>query len=114
MAIADQREAEVTIAVGMAREQLGLDTLGALEPPGGAGDARGEQVLHDTLRGQLRQQRRLERGKLLRVLVADHAEFLGAKTMLEGVLRRARLTFGGFRAARFGAVDAARRGARGG
>jgi hypothetical protein len=79
----------------MVLKQLGLDALGTLEPPGGAGDARGKHALQGALGGQLLDQRRLERSELLRVLVADDCEFLGAKTVLEGVLRRARLALDG-------------------
>jgi hypothetical protein len=95
-------------------KEPGLDPLGALEPPGGAGDTRGEHRLERTLWRQLLNQRRFERRELLRVLVADDHEFLGAKTVLERVLRRARLALDGLGPARFGAVAAARRGARGG
>jgi hypothetical protein len=113
VAVADQREAEVAIAehaVHLAREQLGLDALGALEPPGGAGDARGEQALQGAIGGQLLDQRRFERRELGRLLVADDDEFLRAETVLECVLRRSRLPFGGLRPARLGAVPATRLG----
>jgi hypothetical protein len=57
VAVADQGEAEVGVAIGMAREQLGLDALGPLEPPGGAGDARGQQALQRALWRQVIDQR---------------------------------------------------------
>jgi hypothetical protein len=101
------------VRASAALEQLGLDPLGALEPPGGAGDAPGEHALERALGCQLLDQRCLERGKFLRVLVADHDEFLGAKTALQGVLRRSRFTFLRPGSARLRAVAPARRGARG-
>jgi hypothetical protein len=117
VAIADQGKPEVAVveqALHFARKKLGLDALGSLEPPGGAGDARGKQALQGPLWGQFLDQRGLERREFPRALVANDHELLGAKAVLEGVLRRARLAFGGFGPARFGAVATARRGARGG
>jgi hypothetical protein len=37
----------------LAREQLGLDPLSALEPPGGPGDAAGQEVLQRAVGRQL-------------------------------------------------------------
>jgi hypothetical protein len=114
VAVADQRKPEVALAVGMALEQLGLDPLGALEPPGGAGDARGEHGLERALRRQLLEQRRLERFKLGGTLARQHDVLLRAQAVLEGVLRRARLAFRRLGSARFRTVPAAGLGARAG
>jgi hypothetical protein len=114
VAVADQGQTEIPLAPQVVTKQPGLDALGALEPPDGAGDARGEQALQVALGGQLRQQRCLERGEFFGVLVAHHHEFLGAKTVFEGVLRRSRLALDGLGPARLRAVATARRGARGG
>src|SRR5690606_10338632 len=91
----------------LAREQFRLDALRALEPPGGAGDAAGEQALQRTLRREVVDQLRFERGERLCALARDHRELLGAKAVAQRIARRARLAFGGLRAARFGAVAAA-------
>jgi hypothetical protein len=112
VAVADQREAEIRVALD--GEQLGLDPLGALEPPGGAGDATGEHALQGAIGGQLLDQRRLERAEFLRMLVADDHEFPGAKTMLEGVLRRSGLAFRRPGSARLRAVATTGLGARAG
>jgi hypothetical protein len=113
VAVADQRQGEAVFAALAVCEQLGLDALGALEPPGGAHDPAGQQPLHHALGCQLREHRGLQRGEGLRVLVVEHEVFLGAEAVPEGVLRRARLSFGGLGTARRGAVAARRRGARG-
>jgi hypothetical protein len=111
VAVADQGQAEVAVTIGMALEQLGLDALGALEPPGGARDAAGKQALQRALGREFVHERRLEGGELGRLLVADDDEFLRAQPVLEGVLGGARLALGGFRAARPRAVAAAGLGA---
>jgi hypothetical protein len=87
VAVADKGLSEIPIAPQMMLKQLSLDALGTLEPPGGAGDAPGEHGLQRALGRQLLDQCRLERGELLRLLVADDHEFLGAKPVLQGVLR---------------------------
>jgi hypothetical protein len=87
VAVADKGLSEIPIAPQMMLKQLGLDALGTLEPPGGAGDAPGEHGLQRPLWPQLLDQRRLKRGELLRLLVADDHEFLGAKPVLQGVPR---------------------------
>jgi hypothetical protein len=113
VAVADQGLAEIGVAIGMAREQLGLDPLGPLEPPGGAGDARGEHGLERARRRQLFHQRRLERLEFFAVLAGDNHEFLCPQAVLQSVLGGARLAFRRFGAARVGAVAPARRGAGG-
>jgi hypothetical protein len=113
VAVADQGEAEIGVAIGIAREQFGLDALGAIEPPSGADDAPGKQALQRARGRQLIHQRRLERLEFFAVLAGDHHEFLRAKTMLQSVLGRARLAFRRLGAARLGAVAPTRRGARG-
>ena len=111
VAVADHGQPEIPITPGMPHEQLGLDALGTLEPPSGAGDARGEQPLQRAVGRQLLAQRRLQRHEFRRLLVAHHHEFLRTEPVLERVLRRARLAFGGLRATRSRAVDAAGLGA---
>jgi hypothetical protein len=64
VAIADQGHTGIPLAPQMVLEQPGLDVLGALEPPGGPGDAPGEQGLQGAIGCQLLDQRRLERGEL--------------------------------------------------
>jgi peptidoglycan/xylan/chitin deacetylase (PgdA/CDA1 family) len=75
-----------------------LDALGAVDPPRGARHAAGQQPLHHALGRQFLDHRGLQRRIRLRVLAAQHHEFLGAQPVLECVLRRARFTGGGFRA----------------
>ena len=69
VAVADQREPEVATAeraMHLACEQLGLDALGALEPPGGPRDAASQQALERAFGRQLVHERRLERVELAR------------------------------------------------
>jgi hypothetical protein len=79
VAVTDQGQTEILLAPQVVTKQPGLNPLGALEPPDGAGDASGEHALQGALRGQLRQKRCLERREFLEILVADDDEFLGAK-----------------------------------
>jgi hypothetical protein len=111
IAVADQGQAEIPLPPQAVLKQPGLHALGALQPPGGAGDAPGEHGLQRALRRQFLDQRRLERGEFLRLLVADDHEFLCTQAVLQSVLGRARLTLGRFRAARFRAVASAGLGA---
>jgi hypothetical protein len=113
VAVADQGQAEIPLPPQVVLKQPGLDPLGALKPPGSAGDAPSQQALQRVRGRQLIHQRRLKRSEFLRLLVADHHEFLGAKPVLQGVLCRARLAFRRLGATRLGAVAPARRGALG-
>jgi hypothetical protein len=95
VAVADQRQGEIAVVVLAKREQLGLDPLGALEPPGSTHNPAGQQALHHALGRQLLEHRRLQRGEGLRVLVVQHEVFLGGQAVPERVLRRTRFSFGG-------------------
>ena len=94
VAVADQGEAEVAFAeraVHLAREQLRLDPLGALEPPGGARDPARQQGLQRARWREIGDQRRLERDERFRALTLDDDVVLGAQAVREGIARRARL-----------------------
>ena len=94
MAVADQRPREVGIAAALMAEQLALDAVGAGQPPGRGGEAPRQHRLERAVRRQLLDQRRLEGGELGGILIRKHHVLLRAKTVLERVLRRARLALG--------------------
>jgi hypothetical protein len=97
VAVAGQRQPEIVLATHAELEQLGLDPVGALEPPGGAHDPRDQEGLQHALRRQLAHKRRLERLVVLLLLGADQI-VVGAQAVLQRVLRRAGFAFRGFRA----------------
>jgi hypothetical protein len=112
VAVADQRQRQVAAAVPQpVGKKLHLDPLGALEPPGGAHDPAGQQELEAAFGCQLLEQRRLERGERLGVLVGNQV-LVGAQPVLEGILRHARLALVGTGTARLRTVAPAGRGAR--
>jgi hypothetical protein len=92
VAVTDQGQAEIAVHA-MAAEQLSLDPLGALQPPGRTGDARGQKVLQGTDWRQLLDQRCLQRLELLLILAADHREPVCAHPVVERIARRWRHAF---------------------
>jgi hypothetical protein len=113
VAIANQGETEAVTGEHVLGEQLGLEALGARQAPARGDDPLREHGLERACGGELLEQLRLEGFEGGGALARQHDAFLSAKTMLQRVLRRSCLALGGLRAAGPGAVDAARRGARG-
>jgi len=93
VAVADQGQGEIAFALPAMLENLRFDPLGALEPPGRTHDPAGQQALQGALGRQFLEQRVLQGGESLRVLVAQHHELLRAQPVPQRVLRRARLAF---------------------
>jgi hypothetical protein len=109
VAIADEREAEVVaVAEPLLLEDLRLDAIGAQKPPGGRGDAPGEMGLQSPLGRKLGEECFLVRLVLGRILVRQDDVALGAKPVLQRILRRARLAGFGPRPARLSTIEAAR------
>ena len=116
VAIAHQPQAEpvgLPAALAALIEQLALDPIGALEPPGRDGEALGEHALQRPLGRQVALQPLGQRRELPGVLVVDQDEGLGAKPVLEGVAGRARLAGRAGGPTRLGAVATAGRSPRG-
>ena len=113
VAVADQGLPEPAAGEHVLAEQVGFQALGAGEPPARGDHPLREHGLQRAFGRQLRHQRRLEGFERRRPLARQDDALLGAHAVLQRVLRRARLALGSFRAARFRAIAAARRGARG-
>jgi hypothetical protein len=115
VAIAHQGQAEPVRLAGLAAplEQIALDPIGALEPPGRDGEALGEHALQRSLGRQIALDPLGQGRELLPVLVVEQAEGPGATPVLEGVFGGARLALGGLGPTRLGAIATAGRGPRG-
>jgi hypothetical protein len=97
--------------VALLLENLALDPIGALQAPDRRREAKRERLLQRAEGREIVHERRL-RLERASVLVRDHDEPPGAKAVLQRVLRRARLAFFRFRAARLRPVAPASLGAR--
>ena len=93
VAIADQGVPQAPARKLVLGEQVGLQPLGALEPPDGGHDPLRKRGLQGPVGCQLLDQRRLERFERGGILAWQHGVLLGAKTVLERILRRALLAF---------------------
>ena len=111
VAVADEGEPEAAAGKVVLGEQLRLEPLGPGETPGGGDDPLREHGLQRALRRQLLHQCSLERGKLGGTLARQHDALLRAQTVLQRVLRRARLAFRRLRTFRPGTVFPAGLGA---
>jgi hypothetical protein len=117
IAVAHQGKAEpapaALAALGLQGEQLALDPIGALEPPGGDHQAPRQQGLQRADRREIVRQRVGHGLERTGVLVVQQDELFGAQAVLERVLGGARLALRRFGPARLGAIAPARFGARG-
>jgi hypothetical protein len=113
IAVADQREPDAAVRdrSQTLREQIDLDPLRPLEPPGGARDAPDQDVLQGAVRRQLVDQRRLESANSPMSSSGSTTYFSARRPCFRAFLRRSRLAFGGPRSARLPAILPARFGA---
>jgi hypothetical protein len=98
VAIAHQGHAEPVVAlleIALDAERLGLDPVGALEPPGGDQQAPGEQALHPALGCDVAEQQRRQGLELLGALVVEQGGAAGAQAVPERVPGDPRLAGGG-------------------
>jgi hypothetical protein len=85
IAVADHAEAKIAAGDATLLEQLDLDPLRSVEPPGGARDAPDQDALQGALRRQLVLERFFQGGELAGILVREHHVPHGPQAVLQRI-----------------------------